>query len=181
MHSAKTAYETLDFLWHNYQALANEVDTDAMDSEALARVAKQPRGPFRIATWLGRQGYFFSAWGLWEYYSGQLCAKLTRKVKKRRRESHAGWVKRSLEANDIDFPQSGWFSSAGNLRNLLAHHGGRVTSGPRAESLFRRAHVAFPDIEPYRDGYVFVTPCHVATLQLKIRDFICEMAKHDGP
>ncbi len=177
MHSANTAYETLELLWNNYIELATKVDPEAMDTQALARYAncKHPVRPFRISTWLARQGYFVAAWGLWEYYSGKLCDKLPSKVERRKGKSHVEWVRNSLEVNAIEFPESGWFNSANCLRNLIAHHGGRV-AGPRAESLIKCASMAFTDIEAYADGYIAITHCQVADLQLKVEDFIQDMA-----
>ena len=180
MHSAKTAHETLELLWHNYLELAEKVDLEAIDPEALGRYAesKQPVRPFRIAAWLGRQGYFVAAWGLWEYYSGKLCERLRKKLKRRKGESHVDWIRRSVKANDLEFPEPKWFTSANCLRNLIAHHGARAF-GPRAKALFDRARVAFPDIKTYRDGYVAITHCEVAQLQLHIQGFIEDMAEHE--
>ena len=173
MHSAKTAYETIELLWNNYLALAEQVDLEAMDHQTRMAHArnKQPVRPFRIATWLARQGYFIAAWGLWEYYSHEVCDSLENKDRRHKSESHVQWVSRSLKANGLKFPDSEWFSSANCLRNLIAHCGARVV-GQRAEKLFDRGHLAFPSIETCKDGYADITHCQVADLQEKIVDFI---------
>lgn len=173
MHTAKTANETLGFLWNNYRVLRKQVDPDAMPRETLDVHIEQnlPVRPFRIASWLARQGYFITVWALWEYYSRSLCGSLPENVKKKRRESTVDWVGRSLAANSMDFGDQDWFSSANSLRNLIAHHGARA-DGPRAKRKLEESRTAFPDIEVWKDGYVAITHSHLVDLQIKIEDFI---------
>ena len=68
--------------------------------------------PLRIAAWLARQGYFIAAWALWECYSRSLCQTLDEKVDPAGGKSTVHWVKHSLAANGICFPDYGWFESA---------------------------------------------------------------------
>jgi len=173
MHTATTANETLDFLWKNYLTLCEQVDLDVMPPEALdAHIQhNSPERPFRIAAWLTRQGFFIAAWSLWEYYSRSVCQRLPTKKKNTRNESTVNWVGRLLTANDIDFADKDWFVSANSLRNLIAHSGARA-DGSRAEALLQQSRIAFPDIDTWQDGYVNLTHCHVAKLQIKIKDFI---------
>jgi len=177
MHTAKTAHETLEFLWNNYLTLCEQVDLDSMSPEKLDVHIKQnsPVRPFRIAAWLARQGYFIAAWLLWEYYSRSLCQSLPNKETKAGNESTVDWVGRSLAANNIDFTDREWFVSANSFRNLIVHSGARA-DGSRAETLLKRSRTAFPEIETWQDGYVDLTHCHVAELQIKIEDFIRETA-----
>ena len=181
MHSARTAKETLELLWHNYQALAEEIDFEAMDPERVAkhRDLKPPVRPFRIAAWLGMQAFLVSAWSLWEYYSRSLCNSLDTKTKKDNGDSHVDWVRKSLAANNVEFPRNEWFASANCLRILIAHYGGRAVE-PRSRKLLERSHTAFPDLETYTDGYLALTHCHVCNLELKIEEFIEETAQHDA-
>ncbi len=177
MHTASTALETLDFLWNNYLTLAEQVDLDSMSPETLDVHVEHnaPVLPCRIAAWLARHGYFIAAWSLWEYYARGLCQRLPIKEQKAPNESTVAWVGRSLATNAVAFPQIDWFISANGLRNLIAHSGVRV-DGPRAQNLFDGSRTAFPDIETLHDGYVAITHCHVAELQLKVEEFIRDTA-----
>jgi len=183
MHTATTAHETLEFLWNNYLTLCGQVDLDSMRPDALHVHIEHnsPVRPFRIAAWLARQGYFISAWSLWEYYSRSLCQDLPHKEQKAGNESTVDWVARSLTANSKSFADTIWFASANCVRNLIAHSGARV-DGLRAEQLLQRSRAAFPKIETWQDGYLALEHEHVAELQIKIEDFIRETAEqNDAP
>jgi hypothetical protein len=108
MHTSKTAEETLEFLWRNYVTLCEQVDLEAMPPDTLDVHIQQnsPVRPFRISAWLARQGYFISAWNLWEYYSRSLCQDLPIKAQKQSDESTVDWVARSLTANSNRFPNA---------------------------------------------------------------------------
>lgn len=177
MHTPTTANETLEFLWYNYLTLCEQVDLDSMSPETLDIHIQQnsPVRPFRIAAWLARQGYFITAWSLWEYYSRNLCQRLQNKKQQAGCESTVDWVARSLTANDVTFTERTWFVNANSLRILIAHSGGRV-DGSRAKSLLERCRLAFPDIDTWQDGYLDLTHDHMAELQSKIEDFIRETA-----
>jgi hypothetical protein len=177
MHTASTAHETLELLWNNYLTLCKQVDLDSMSPETLNFHVNHnsPVRPFRIAAWLARQGYFIAAWSLWEYYARGLCESLPNKETKARNESAVEWVGRSLAADSVAFSDQEWFVSANCLRNLIAHSGARA-DGSRAGNLLDRSRTAFPDIETWQDGYVDITHCHVADLQIKIEDFIRQTA-----
>ena len=173
MHTAKTAYETLELLWNNYLVLGEQVDFDFMPRETLeVHIERNSQvRPFRIASWLARQGYFIAAWALWEYYSRTMCQGLMKKEQRRRYESTVDWVAKSLAANSVDFDGKDWFGSANSLRNLIAHFGARAVDS-RAKELLERSRVAFPDIEAYKDGYVAISHSHMADLQIRIENFI---------
>ena len=177
MHTAKNAYETIELLWNNYRELCKKVDLDSMSDETfnVHRENKSPVRSFRIATWLARQGYFISAWSLWEYYSRNLCQSLPDKIKKRGDESNVEWIARSLIANKKTFKDHKWFSSANCVRNIIAHSGGRV-DGAKAQAVLKRSRTAFADIETLPDGYLFFTHAHVAELHCRIEDYIRETA-----
>jgi hypothetical protein len=177
VHTASTARETLNFLWANYVKLGEQVDPGLMPPDILESHVQQnaPLRPFRIATWLTRLGFFISAWSLWEYYARSMCEGLPSKVKKMKRESTVNWVARSLAANNITFTDQDWFSSANSLRNLIAHNGGRIDNS-RAKAMLAQSRVAFPEIEPWRDGYVNITDTDISELQVKIEEFIDEIA-----
>jgi hypothetical protein len=177
MHTASTARESLELLWRNYLLLQEQVDPESMTPETLDVHVKQNSlvRPLRIATWLARQGFFIAAWSLWEYYARSLCQSLTNNDTKARNESTVEWVARSLAANGVPFSDKDWFVSANCLRNLIAHSGARA-EGSRGEKLLERCRIAFPDTEVCRDGYIDVTHCHAAELQLKIEEFIRQMA-----
>lgn len=177
MHTAKTAYETLEFLWNNYRELCRQVDLDSMSQETLNIHIenRSPVRPFRIAAWLARQGYFISAWTLWEYYSRSLCQSLPNEKQKRGNESTVKWVARSLAANTKPFTDAEWFDSANCIRNLIAHSGGRV-DGLKGQKLLKRSRTAFANIETWPDGYLALTHEHVAELQNKIEYYIQETA-----
>jgi hypothetical protein len=173
MHTASTAHEALDFLWNNYLGLSEQVDLEVMPPENIDTLIRQnaPVRPFRIATWLARQGYFIAAWSLWEYYARGFCQRLPNKETKRANESTVEWVGRSLAANNVSFNDMEWFVRANCLRNLIAHNGARVDD-PRTEKLLERCRKAFADIETWQDGYIDITHSHLADLQIKIEDFI---------
>lgn len=180
MPSARITKDTLDLLWHNYQTLAENIDLEAMDPEAVAHHVAQesPVRPFRIAAWLGRQAFFVAAWLLWEHYTRELCDGLPKRVKRAKGDSHVDWVRKSMNANGLAFTDAEWFGSANRLRNLLAHYGGRAAES-RAQNLLQRSRKAFPYIETYTDDYVAIDHCHVAELELKIEVFI-EETVHAG-
>lgn len=175
MHNAQLAHEMLEFIWNNYRELCERVDLDVMSPETLdVHVDNDsPVRPFRIAAWFARQGYFISAWSLWEYYSRSLCQSLSNQERKLGSESTVDWVERSLVANKRTFTDHSWFASANCVRNLIAHSGGRV-DGTRGQPLLTRAQVAFPTLHTWQDGYLAFEHEHIADLHLKIEDFIEE-------
>lgn len=177
MHTAKTAHETLEFLWNNYLAICKQVDLDSMPPETLEVHVENnaPVRPFRIAAWLARQGYFISVWSLWEYYSRSLCESLPHKERKRGNESTVDWVARALSANSTSFTDHQWFASANCVRNLIAHSGGRV-DGTKGKSLLQRSRTAFSNIDTWQDGYLALEHEHVAELQTKVENYIRETA-----
>lgn len=177
MHTVSTAKETLDFLWANYVKLGEQVDPGLMPPDILESHVRQnaPLRPFRIATWLTRLGFFISAWSLWEYYARSMCEGLPNRLKKLNRESTVNWVARSLAANNIAFTDQAWFSSANCLRNLIAHNGARIDS-PKAKATLEQSRAAFPDIEHWQDGYVDIRDSDISELQIRIEEFIEEMA-----
>lgn len=177
MHTATTAEEALKFLWNNYQTLCKQVDLASMppDVQDVHIEQNSPMRPFRISAWLARQGYFVSAWSLWEYYSRSLCQDLPRKEQKTDNESTVDWVARSLTANSKSFTDHTWFASANCVRNLIAHAGGRV-DGSRGEGLLDRSRTAFPGIETWQDGYLLLKHEHMVELHIKIKDFVRETA-----
>jgi hypothetical protein len=63
MHTAPTAHETLMLLWDNYLTLCKQVDFDSMTPEVrIAHIEQNtPFRPFRIASWLARQGFFVTS------------------------------------------------------------------------------------------------------------------------
>jgi len=148
-----------------------------MSPETLEIHRNSPRRPFRIATWLARQGFFIAAWSLWEFYSRNLCEYLPNKETKGNHESTVDWVGRSLKANSIAFSNQTSFGGANCLRNLIAHGGCRVDT-PRVNALLKRARDAFPNITIWPDRYIDLTHEHVAKLQLNIEEFIDETAKY---
>ncbi|MCK9304749.1 MAG: hypothetical protein M0P27_05075 [Bacteroidales bacterium] len=180
MPSAEVAIETLELLWRNYLTLAENVDLESMDPQIVANhvARKSPVRPFRIAAWLGRQAFFLAAWSLWEHYTSELCDSLPTQVRKAKGDSHVNWVMKNLTPNNLPFTDHEWFGNANCLRNLFAHHGGRAVES-RAHNLLQRSRKAFPNIEMYTDGYVAVDHCHVADFELKIENFIEEIAQQD--
>lgn len=177
MDTAKLANETLEILWNNYLILSEQVDLESVPPNVLDVHIQQnsPVRPSRIAVGLGRYGYFISAWSLWECYSRCLCQHLPHKEQKARNESTVDWVARSLTANAKTFTDQSWFASANCVRNLIAHAGGRV-DGPRGQQLLQRSRTAFPDLDTWEDGYLYLEHEDMAELQIKIDDFIRETA-----
>jgi hypothetical protein len=173
MISAEFARELVRFLWSNQHVLAEQVDPESMPLDKLDVLVKQNVlvRPFRIATSLARQGYFVSAWSLFEFYAHGLCACLSVRVKRRSNELSVDWVNRSFLANGKEFRDYGWFAAANCLRNLIAHCCGRVIN-PRGEGNFKRAQQAFPDLQLYKDDFILFKHEHIAELQVKIEDFI---------
>jgi hypothetical protein len=173
MHTTLTTKETLEFYWHNYQTLIEQVDLDFMPYEQL-QVLMERRAqvrPFRIMAWTARQGAFISMWSLWEFYARGVLDRLPVKIKRSSNESTVTWIDRSLNANGIDFKDRDWFAGGNCLRNLIAHCGCRV-DGPDTEKLLDRSKTAFPNVESWQDGYVVLTHEQLAELILKIEDFI---------
>jgi hypothetical protein len=170
-----SARESLEFLRFNHFKLFEQIDPEMMPEATLRRQINQGAKvrPFRIATWSARQGFFISAWSLWEHTANKICDRLQLKERKQSNESAVGWIGRSLVANSRTFRDRTWFESANGLRNLLAHHGSRVI-GDRSESLFTRCQAAFPGIETWKDGYVNILHDHLAELTVKIEDFLEE-------
>ncbi len=95
--------------WDNYVILSEQVDLDAMSPETLdAHIENSsPVRPFKIAAWLGRQGYFIAAWALWEYYSRSLCQGLPNNEKRAGHDPTVRWVAKSLAANGEAFAEVG--------------------------------------------------------------------------
>jgi hypothetical protein len=158
------------------QPCGKEVDFELMPPDVLEAHVRQKTltRPFRIRTWLCRQGYIISAWALWEYYSSTACERLTTHVNGRRNLSLVNYVAKSLAANNIPFDHHDWFSGANALRNLIAHFSGRVV-GSRARDLYEDARRALPDLQIYVDDYVIIEHEHVAEVQCKIGDFIRDL------
>jgi DNA-binding XRE family transcriptional regulator len=171
------ALEFLGILWENYHRLAQQVDLYLMPPAVFDAHVEQKVlvRPLRIASWFARQGYFISAWSLWEYYSRVFCERLPNTVPRNRHESCVDWVGRWLAANNIPFPRQKWFSGANALRNLIAHYSGRVTH-PRALTLMNNAKAAFPKLESYADDYVVIESEHASELQFEIDEFIRNVA-----
>lgn len=63
MHTAKTAHESLKFLWNNYVTLSEKVDLNFIPLDNLEELISEGASerPFRIASWISRQGYYISA------------------------------------------------------------------------------------------------------------------------
>jgi len=179
MHTAKTAHESLKFLWNNYVTLSEKVDLNFIPLDNLEELISEGASerPFRIAPWISRQGYYISAWSLWEYYARSLCNSMPERSAKDRSESTVGWVGRSLTLNNIVFEDLAWFECGNSLRNLIAHYGARATE-PRSKSLLESCKSIFPDIDVWKDGYVNISHSEVADLQVKIEEFIIHTAKH---
>jgi hypothetical protein len=172
------ALEFLEVLWENYHRVAQQVDSELMPPEVLDAHVKQGTltRPFRIRSWLCRQGYIISAWSLWEYYSRIFCEGLpTRVGNKTRQESCVDWVARSLAANQISFRSRSWFAGANALRNLIAHHSGRAV-GPKAKGLLAQAKTAFPDLAIHLDDYLILESEYASAVQFEINDFILHNA-----
>jgi len=177
MISAKLAKDMLDFLWNNHHILSEHVNLEMMPPDRLDALVAQKVlvRPFRISTSLANQGYFVSAWSLWEFYSNGLCDSLPIQLARSKKESCVEWVKRSLEANGKEFDDHGWFAGANALRNLIAHYCGRAV-GVRAERLLAQARTVFPDLQLYQDGFVLVDHPHIAELQFRVENFIEDIA-----
>jgi hypothetical protein len=190
MYSAKTALKVLDALWDNHLILGQEVDVEMMPMETLdALIKRNPSaGPFLLRAWLSRQGFFISAWSLWEHFSRGLCESLRLKVKRgksddnlARGESCVAWVNRSFVRNGLTFADRDWFEAANCLRNIVAHDGTTAIK-PKALRQLERSRNAFSDIRTDPDGYVLLQHCHVADLCFRIGEFIRDPARsnHDN-
>jgi hypothetical protein len=173
VHTELTAKETLDFLWSNYLRLIKQVDPQHMGPDAVDELVKEnpPVRPFRIASWVTRQGTYISMWSLWEYYARGILEKLPKKEKKLPSESTVTWVGRALATNGIVFKDRSWFAGGNCLRNLIAHNGCRVDDADDEKTLVR-AKSAFPNIKTWKDGYVMMEHEQLAELMIKIEDFI---------
>jgi hypothetical protein len=171
--------ETLELLWQNHLILVENVSPEAMSPSNLAAHSANsaPARPFRIATWLSRQGFFISAWALWERYARDLCMSMSSQCKRSNSDSHVVWVRQCMSQNGVPFTHSDWFQAANYLRNLIAHSGAYIDS-PTSQRQLERALVAFPDLRTYADGYLAIEHDHVAELQLKIEEFVDESAQH---
>lgn len=173
MHNAKTSKETLEFLRDNYLDLAKLVDIEHMPIEQSDQISRQPYRPFRIRTWLLRQGHFLSVWALWEYYATKLCEQLLHKPPKHKGDSFITWVRNRLEINGRNFPEFEWFESANCLRNLVVHYGSRVIPGDsRANELLTRAQTKFNNLDLWKDGYVELNDDHLCQLRWNVELFI---------
>ncbi len=165
--------ETLEFLWNNHHVMNQHFDLELMPQERLEVLCRERAltRPFRVSLWLARQGFFLSAWSLWEFYCHGLCERLPHPLKKAHHESCVGWARRVLAAHGQGFPDYDWFEGANSLRNLLAHNCGRAV-GTKGKKWLAEARKSFPDLELFRDNYVFLDHPHSAELHLKIQDFI---------
>jgi hypothetical protein len=177
MISADQAREMLHFLTLNHQIVSRNVDLEMMPDKLEDLAAQNaPVRPFWIATSLARQGFFISAWSLWEFYSHGFCESLP--VKPNGPGNCVERVRLSLEANGRRFPDHSWFAGAYALRNLITHHFGRVAAA-RAQEHFARACGAFPDLRLYevdRCQYVLLEHTHIAELHVRIEDFLDDTA-----
>jgi hypothetical protein len=183
MHSAKLALETLEYLRHNLHLLRKQVDIQMIPWDKQEELVKKnpPVRPFRRATWLALQGFFMSAWGLWEYYTRCLCEGLPVREKKKGNESTPDWFSRWLAANDRPCPDLAWFSNANSLRNIMIHSGTRVFDDEGRRRL-DRAKGAFPNLHTFQDGYVSLTGDQMSELTVRIEEFIRNTASfcHDS-
>jgi hypothetical protein len=172
MYSPELSPETLEHVWNNYQILGGHVDLQRMPPDRLDALVEQRAAarPFRLAAWVATQGFFVSAWAIWEYHSRVLCEGLPNKVTDRGK-SHVQWVAEMLEANGGVFAESAWFAGANALRNLIAHHAARAV-GERAGALLDQARRAFSRLELDPQGYVLIDSEHAAELMWKIGEFI---------
>jgi hypothetical protein len=169
------AVKLVHHLWDNHLRLARQVDIESMPEPALDRVVREELrvGPFQIATWLARQSFIMAAWALWDYYSRLYRNELPTLVAERKQDSCVDLVERSFSANGIPFAKHDWFAGANAYRNLLAHHGGRVTPG-RAANLLEQAKGAFPKVAAAPNGYVEIERDHVSEFQVQIENFILD-------
>jgi hypothetical protein len=167
------AREVIQFLWQNRHILSQHVDLHAMPPERLDALVEKKAlvRPFRVATALARQGYFISAWSLWEFYARSLCEGLPVRVPPMPHQSTVAWVNRSLVANGRTFRDFDWFLGANGLRNLLTHYCG-LAVGARAERHLAQARRVFPNLELFQDRYVCLEHEHVAELQVRIEEFL---------
>ena len=165
--------ETLQLLWNNHHILIDQVDLEVMSQrrlETLTRYGARTR-LFQVSAWLARQGFFLTAWSLWEFYSHGICESLTNPVARAPHDSCVEWVRKSLAANGEEFPEYDWFVGANSMRNLLAHCCGRVV-GREPERLLAKARTAFPNLTIVQGHYISLDHPDVADLQEKIEDFI---------
>ncbi|MEO9932442.1 hypothetical protein [Rhodopirellula bahusiensis] len=177
MHTHSAAIESLEIIWRNYLTVCERVDLDACSPEQLEHYAQSPIRPFRIAAFHSRQGAFIAMWNLWEYYSRSLCGELPNKERQLKSESTVNWIGRSLASNNKPFSELNWFVQANSLRNLIAHNGARIDSG-RTESQFKKASLAFDNLDTFSDGYLTLESSHVAELKVKIESFIRETTNY---
>ncbi len=174
MHNIDNARDSLEFLWNNYILLCEHADIDSLSVDDIeSHIEYDPSlRHLRISTWCARQGFFMSSWALWEYYSRSLCGNLQKLTEKRKEnESTVDWINRTLTNNSKPFISYDWFASANCLRNLFAHCSGHVACN-RSEILMKRARIAFPDLDRWKDGYVNITHGHLVELKTKIRYFL---------
>jgi hypothetical protein len=172
MHSPELSLETLEHVWSNYHILGEHVDLQRMPPDRLDALIEQRAAarPFQLAAWVATQGFFVSAWAIWEYHSRLLCQGLPNRLPDRGR-SHVQWVAETLGMNGRLFAESTWFAGANALRNLIAHHGARAV-GERAEALLVQARSAFARLEVDPEGYMLIDSEHAAELKWKIAEFI---------
>lgn len=173
MHTPSNAIESLEMIWDNFLTVCRCVDLDTFSPKQLDEHAQSPIRPFRIATFLARQGVFIATWNLWEYYSRSLCKGLPNQETKASHESTVDWVGRSLDSNGKSFSQRVWFADANSLRNLIAHNGARVNER-KSEQMHGRAVKAFSDLEILPDGYLLIEHEHVAELAHQVEMFVRE-------
>jgi hypothetical protein len=180
MHSPEFALKTLELLRNNYLILGRIVDLELMSSERLDFVRTQngPIQPLLISAWLSTQGFFISAWAMWEYHSQKLCEGLPNKQSKKNK-SHVQWVADTLAANGTSFAEKVWFDGGNAMRHLITHHATRAV-GERAEELLGQARSAFPVLHVDADHYVRIGHDHAAVLTWKIEEFIRDPSRTDG-
>jgi hypothetical protein len=171
--NANQALQFLETLRSNYLRLAQQVDIELMSRQRFDMLIEQnaPYEPLLQGAQFGRQGAIIAAWSLWEYYSRVFCEGLPAKNHRKGDDSCVDWVGKCLDANNLLFPNQDWFLGANALRNLIAHYSGSVTEG-RAQTLFEKARIFFPELELFRDDYVAILSEHVSSFYWNIKEFV---------
>jgi hypothetical protein len=173
MHSPELALQTLEHLWRNYLTLGEQVDLGLMSWDRSDAALAQPpavRRSLEFASWLAAQGFFFSAWALWEYHSRAACDGLPNKASDKGK-SHVQWAKDTFDVNGRTFAEYAWFVGGNALRNLIAHHAARV-AGPDAERWWKKAQPVFPQLQLDPDGYVLIDGGLASQVMWKVGEFI---------
>jgi hypothetical protein len=172
MHSAELSLEALEHLWANYWVLGQQVDLHRMPTDKALLLVQQPetRRSLEIAAWLATQGFFISAWSLWEYHSRSLCDGMPTQVSDKGK-SHVQWVADTFTANGKIFAEHAWFTGGNALRNLIAHHATRVV-GPGAQRWWEKAQPVFPELRINPQQYIMINSDQASTLMWKVGEFI---------